>query len=159
MSYRIAPVVIGFSFSPWRKGTVSGKRAGRAIAGGPYFLHRRYAAGGKSGLRKAGYWLTARRLIGDDESTDSATENIPPVFRKELPVRVKRWGKSPPRFRRRRWHGKPYLEQGQIGGRPSRFAEKGDSLDPSPRVRPLEVFGNGHPRGMIASIQTPQGRG
>jgi len=31
-------------------------------------------------------------------------------------ARVKRWGKSPPLRWRRRRHGKPRVEQGQIGG-------------------------------------------
>ena len=28
---------------------------------------------------------------------------------------MKRWSKSPPRFRQRKWHGKPHWEQDQIG--------------------------------------------
>ena len=49
-------------------------------------------------------------------STDSATENIPPNRgRKTGVVRVKRWGKSPPRFVQTKRHGKPRREQGQIG--------------------------------------------
>src|SRR5690606_28188474 len=44
---------------------------------------------GTSGLHRAGWLLTATR--GDPR--ESATENRPPVVR---PVRVKRWGKSPP---------------------------------------------------------------
>jgi hypothetical protein len=48
--------------------------------------------------------------------TDSATENIPPnPTRKGRVVRVKRWGKSPPRQAQARRHGKPHREQGQIG--------------------------------------------
>src|SRR5207302_8523666 len=49
-------------------------------------------AGGKSGLHRAGCWLTASR--GD--SRDSATENRPPAERQ---ARVKRCGKSAPRRR------------------------------------------------------------
>ena len=59
-------------------------------------------------------------------------------------ARVKRRGKSPPRFRRRKRHGKPYLEQGQIG-------RLNGWLDPCLRVRPLEALGNKSTRGMIAS--------
>ena len=60
-------------------------RAGQVVAAGPSGARR-----GKSGLRRAGCWLTASR--GD--SKDSATENRPPV--REGPVRVKRRGKSAP---------------------------------------------------------------
>ena len=66
-------------------------------------------------------------------ATDSATENKPPVRRfgdgrEAKPfggryqkwttrmVRVKRWGKSPPRLERSGRHGKPRVVQGQIGG-------------------------------------------
>ncbi len=38
------------------------------------------ASGGKSGLHKQRYWLTARGGIGDDSVTDSATENRPPLL-------------------------------------------------------------------------------
>src|SRR5204862_471403 len=66
------------------------------------------SAGGKSGLHRAGCWLTASR--GD--SRDSATENKPPAAR---PVRVKRCGKSAPRSWRQGRQGKPHPEQGHIG--------------------------------------------
>ena len=47
---------------------------------------------------------------------DSATENRPPRLRSVLAaVRVKRCGKSAPRFRQRRRHGKPHREQDRIG--------------------------------------------
>ena len=63
--------------------------------------------------------------------TDSATENIPPakqpgdspeenlrdIFQRlASPVRVKRWGKSPPPRWQHRGHGKPREVQDQIGG-------------------------------------------
>jgi len=67
-----------------------------------------------------------------DAATESATENKPPVRRDlggrlaEKPrarqfwsahlVRVKRWGKSPPPVWQHTGHGKPRVEQGQIGG-------------------------------------------
>jgi len=52
------------------------------------------AAGGKSGLRRAGCQVTP----GGREPTESATENIPPVVRLfGLQVRVKWCGKSAPR--------------------------------------------------------------
>ena len=51
---------------------------------------------------KSPYFLTGRALIGDGQSTASATENKPPLEMAKtclvhLPEeRVKRWGKSPP---------------------------------------------------------------
>lgn len=49
---------------------------------------------------------------GQGNLTDSATENRPPFFGR---VRVKRWGKSPPRRWQQGRHGKPHWEQCQIG--------------------------------------------
>jgi len=59
-------------------------------------------------------------------------------------ARVKRWGKSPPLARQRVRHGKPRVEQGQIGGEgwPS-------PLIPSGRL--LELRSDSKPRGMIAA--------
>ena len=75
-------------------------------------------------------------------------------------VRAKGWGKSPPHPRRRGWHGKPYLEQDQIGEH-ARTAVKrrarGISLISS-RVRSLEACGNAGPRGMIASGRKAEDR-
>ena len=53
------------------------------------------APGGKSGLRRAGRWVTPSR--GDPK--ESATEITPPsaiVSGEPLSARVKWWGKSPP---------------------------------------------------------------
>jgi hypothetical protein len=95
-------------------------------------------------------------------ATDSATENKPPVGDAPLrwiegkpceppvwavpPVRVKRWGKSPPRGWQHSRHGKPRVEQGQIGGegRPG-------PLGPSGRL--LESRSDSGPRGMIAGAR------
>ena len=59
---------------------------------------------------------------GRGNPTDSATEIRPPSHRSgnrnHGAVRVKRWGKSPPRRWQQGWHGKPHREQCQIG--PSR---------------------------------------
>ncbi len=49
---------------------------------------------------------------GRGNPRDSATENRPPLSAK---VRVKRWGKSPPRPWQQGRHGKPHREQCQIG--------------------------------------------
>ena len=58
------------------------------------------------------------------------------------PVRVKRWGKSPPPSWRHEGHGKPLPEQNQIGKR-SRTAR------PKLPGRLQEVPGDRHPREMI----------
>ena len=59
----------------------------------------------------------ARRQVtpghGDFAVTDSATENRPP---RNIVVRVKRWGKSPPRFPATEAARQTPPEQGQIGG-------------------------------------------
>ena len=60
-----------------------------------------------------------RVMPGRGNPTESATENKPPVTPQLAldcrQVRVKRWGKSPPRGWQQRRHGKPHLEQRQIG--------------------------------------------
>jgi hypothetical protein len=53
-----------------------------------------------------------RVIPGGGDPRESATEKRPPAFG---PVRVKRWGKSPPRTRQRGRHGKPHREQDQEG--------------------------------------------
>ena len=95
-------------------------------------------------------------------ATESATENKPPARNAPLrrlkgkpyeppvwavpPARVKRWGKSPPRGWQHSRHGKPRVEQGQIGGegRPG-------PLGPSGRL--LESRSDSGPRGMIAGAR------
>ena len=49
---------------------------------------------------------------GRGNPTESATEKKPP---RPAGVRMKRWGKSPPRLWQQRRHGKPHREQCQIG--------------------------------------------
>src|SRR4051812_40863108 len=55
-----------------------------------------------------------RLTTGGGDPRESATENRPPV-QLAGQARVKRWGKSPPRERQRKRHGKPHREQDQIG--------------------------------------------
>jgi hypothetical protein len=122
---------------------------------------------GKSELRRA-----VRRVIpGRGDPTDSGTENIPPAFalgsssfrlrRGRLStacfaearspkdggrrrVRVKRCGKSAPRFWQQKWQAKPRTEQDQIGRR-LRAAR------PKPPGRLLDPVSNAGTRGMIVS--------
>ena len=71
-------------------------------------------------------WRRVTPARGDPR--ESATEKRPPggLGRR---ARVKRWGKSPPRRRQRRRHGKPRQEQGQIG----------IARGPGPRVSPARA--------------------
>ncbi len=108
------------------------KRAGRPL---------RRRRGGKSGLRRAGCWVTPRR----SDATESATETIAPMAsrQREGQARVKRCGKSAPGPGESRDAGKPHPEQGQIEGLlPSRRAAPGCS---SPG-RPHDPSGNGGTR-------------
>ena len=58
-----------------------------------------------------------RITSGEGNLRDSATEIIPPAEARKggRRVRVKRCGKSAPRFRQRERHGKPHREQDRIG--------------------------------------------
>src|SRR5438552_18661318 len=63
--------------------------------------------------------IRCRITSGGRKPRDSATENRPPLPSRpacgEGVVRVKRCGKSAPRLRQRRRHGKPHREQDRIG--------------------------------------------
>src|SRR5947207_10572930 len=74
------------------------------------------ALGGQpSGEESPGSTETRCRLTaGGGDPRESATENRPPGWFASQ-ARVKRWGKSPPRERQRKRHGKPHREQDQIG--------------------------------------------
>ena len=72
-------------------------------------------------------------------------------------ARVKRCGKSAPRFRRRKRHGKPHREQDRIGT--ARSAAK--SSNPCPGRRPgrlLQAPGNRRRRGMAVTREAPAAR-
>src|SRR5688500_515465 len=87
---------------------------------------------------------------GESDLRDSATENRPPRSF-EAAVRVKRCGKSAPRFRQRKRHGKPHREQDRIGAAQSLTAQAGGS-DRCPDRRPgrlLKAPGNRRLRGMV----------
>src|SRR3954467_2780081 len=62
---------------------------------------------------------------------ESATETRPPRSVAYAAVRVKRCGKSAPRFRQRKRHGKPHREQDRIGT----AREQSRDLCPDPAVR------------------------
>src|SRR5271154_187245 len=69
------------------------------------------AHGGKSGLHRARCQVTPGRR----EPTESATERYRLSAAQAAPVRVKWCGKSAPRGWQHQRHGKPHLEQDQIG--------------------------------------------
>ena len=66
-------------------------------------------------------------------------------------ARVKRWGKSPPPGWQHPGHGKPRVEQGQIGGEgwPSPYATSSKEWLLRPSGRLLESRSDPGPRGMI----------
>ena len=90
---------------------------------------------GKSGLHRAGGWVTPRRR----EATESATETTPPMGRSLLwpQARVKRCGKSAPGSGASRDAGKPLPEQGQIEGCLRFFGGRRSTASPG---RPHDSF-------------------
>src|SRR5712691_7277981 len=88
-----------------------------------------------------------RITSGGGDPRESATEDKPPA-RFAGPARVKRWGKSPPRDRQRKRHGKPHREQDQIGAA-RRATGSGVSASPPGSVargaRQRASQRNGHP--------------
>src|SRR2546425_5267761 len=85
--------------------------------------------------------IRCRITSGGRKPRDSATENRPPLLsrpaRGEGAARVKRCGKSAPRLRQRRRHGKPHREQDRIGmARPGPAkAEPDRDQCPGPAIR------------------------
>jgi len=111
-----------------------------------------------------------RSTTGEGDLRESATENEPPrcghrkhpmsgprgrdLPREAIGVRVKRWGKSPPRTRQRGRHGKPHREQDRIG---AARARKSSGLFRTSRPGWLrEASGNGRPRRMAATWGKPR---
>ena len=81
----------------------------------------RWYAGNGMLEESPGSMETGRRVTpARRKPRESATESRPPILilslSKDGLVRVKGWGKSPPRGRQRPWHGKPRPEQDRIGG-------------------------------------------
>ena len=107
-----------------------------------------------SGMEESPGSTEKRRRItsGGGDPRESATESKPPLASLLPEVRVKGCGKSAPRWRQRRRHGKPRREQNRIG-------TTGFYRPASPGRRPgwlLETAGNDRPRGMaIARRKAP----
>ena len=102
---------------------VGAVRQGLTRLGRNAYLHPVSRPDGRSGKgRKAageespGSMETRCRVTpGGGDPRESATESKPPRRRRAGGVRVKGWGKSPPRDRQRDRHGKPHREQDRIG--------------------------------------------
>ena len=98
---------------------------------------------------------------GGGDPRESATESKPPAgsASARLRVRVKGCGKSAPRRRQRRRHGKPHREQDQVGT--TAQAPRGGRAQAGFRAgrpgRSREARGDTGPRGM--AILRPSGRG
>src|SRR5262245_33250279 len=103
--------------------------------------------------------IRCRITSGGRKPRDSATENRPPLPSlatcAEEAVRVTRCGKSAPRLRQRRRHGKPHREQDRIGTARGRVCESGSgpgSMSGSGRPgRLLKAPGNRRRRGMAVT--------
>ena len=103
---------------------------------------------GKSGLHRARCQVTP----GGREPTESATERYRLSAAQAVPVRVKWCGKSAPRGWQHQRHGKPHLEQDQIGKHAAPSAAHVAHM----RLpgRSLELRGDAHPRGMTVQDRT-----
>ena len=102
----------------------------------------RWCAGNCALEESPGSRETGRRLMAARrEPRESATESKPPLLHGA--VRVKGWGKSPPRDWRQDRHGKPRPEQDRIGGAHGLYPACAPGVS-------REVPGNRHPRGMAA---------
>ena len=106
--------------------------------------------GGKSGLRRAGCWITSRR----GNPTESAAESRPPMGLGQEPgqqARVKRWCKRPPAS----WETTA-ARQTPPGARPSRDAD-GPSIES--RVGRTSVTATSRPDGwsshLFGGVQNP----
>ena len=117
----------------------------RVLGVGQMIAGSRFGVRGKSGLRRAGCWVTPS--LGDEQ--DSATESKPP---RACGVRVKRRGKSSP---------VPVVTSGArqtpSGARPNRRAFEGGPPELSGRL--LDPVGNSRTRGMIIAFRCASGRG
>src|SRR5579862_5468895 len=92
--------------------------------------------------------VRCRVTPGGGDPRESATESTPPrPFRKtRRAARVKGCGKSAPRRRQRRRHGKPHREQDQVG---TAGSQEPGALSCRRPGRSREASGNGRPRGMV----------
>ena len=100
--------------------------------------------------------IRIRRRItsGGGDPRESATESKPPDRGRKATrekARVKGCGKSAPRGRQRRRHGKPRREQNRIGATRGASAPQGLVRWPCRSGWLLEAPGNGRPRGMAVT--------
>ena len=105
--------------------------------------------------------MRCRITSGGGDPRDSATENepLPPYLacgRDKGGARVKRCGKSAPRFRQRKRHGKPHREQNRIGTATRAVRESDNTAGRCQARRPgrlLEAMCKHCPRGMAVTYR------
>src|SRR4051812_21045071 len=100
--------------------------------------------------------IRCRITSGGGNPRESATENEPLPTRKGRAARVKRCGKSAPRFRQRKRHGKPHREQNRIGTATRAVRESDNSAGRCQARRPgrlLEAMCEHGPRGMAVTYR------
>ena len=102
--------------------------------------------------------IRCRITSGGGDPRDSATENEPPAYAPSglRRVRVKRCGKSAPRVRRRKRHGKPHREQNRIGTATRDVRASDNSAGRCQARRPgrlLEAMCKHGPRGMAVTYR------
>ena len=102
--------------------------------------------------------IRCRITSGGGDPRDSATENEPPAFalRGFGAVRVKRCGKSAPRVRQRKRHGKPHREQDRIGTATRAVRASDNTAGRCQARRPgrlLEAMCKHCPRGMAVTYR------
>ena len=99
--------------------------------------------------------IRCRITSGGGNPRDSATENEPlPPPEREGVARVKRCGKSAPRVRQRKRHGKPHREQNRIGTATRAVRESDNAAGRCQARRPgrlLEAMCKHCPRGMAVT--------
>src|SRR5580704_12692 len=116
--------------------------------------------------------MRCRITSGGGDPRDSATENepLPPTQPspacgggiREGEVRVKRCGKSAPRVRQRKRHGKPHREQDRIGAATRAIRASENTAGRCQARRPgrlLEAMCKRCPRGMAVTYRLPQAGG
>ena len=107
------------------------------------------AGGGKSGLHADTAPDNVRR--GRPQGQRHRKQTAGRKAKAPGPARVKGCGKSAPRRRQRRRHGKPRREQDRIGAMRGAFSASGPVRGPYRSGWSLEAPGDGRPRGMAVT--------
>ena len=147
---RHAATAVGGNLIRSRKAPRCTTSVGRTAAWGQC---RKAASRGKSGLHGHAVPDNVRRGQPQGQCHRNQTARRSPQGRRR--VRVKRCGKSAPRFRQRKRHGKPHREQDRIGAARVCFAQAKLVPDRMSAIgrpgRLLEAPGNRRHRGMVVT--------